>query len=180
MIKLVATNTVLEIQSKERTTSDTVNYYRIKFVFSEMWDTVIKYAVFRHSPYGKHYKVIIEEDNTVVIPKEILKVVMPFEVGVMGDMSNGDIVNTNYVTIQNIEGAFSEEDYVAPNPANTNYVLTTEEKIKYIRLNNSEFEYSTDGKVWNKISAKTELPTEEWRFTLEDGTEIVKKVVVVE
>jgi hypothetical protein len=24
------------------------------------------------------------------------------------------------------------------------------------------------------------LPTEEWRFTLEDGTEIVKKVVVVE
>lgn len=152
MIKLFAQEGSLSIIINQLLTTNAVNSYQIKVEFNDDWNDLSKYAIFYQVKGERYYIEII--DGMVNIPASILKIELPVYVGIVGTKEN-HYKTTNYVKLSIVEGAtldnaiFSPPDTQEDAPS---YVLTSDIKIKLIRLNEGVFEYSTDdGKTWQEL-----------------------------
>lgn len=73
----------IEILQKERYVSGSVNIYKVHFTFVNEWDGLAKFVVFKAGQKTK--EVLLSEDNTCMIPWEVLADPQyRFQIGVYG------------------------------------------------------------------------------------------------
>ena len=88
--------------------SNSYGYLKFKFNFNTNdWDDVsIKMANFNYK--GRHYSVLIDEDNMCTVPKEVIKT-PEFSVSVFG---GGITTNTVRIPVENSDISYEDEDNV--------------------------------------------------------------------
>ena len=86
---------------RNKIVANSKNYLFADFSFSSDWDGVIKTAIF--SKGKKSYSVILDKDNSCLVPWEVLEV-GDFSVSVFG----GDLITTDSSIIQVIESGYTE------------------------------------------------------------------------
>ena len=89
--------------------SNSYGYLKFKFNFNTNdWDDVsIKMANFNYK--GRHYSVLINEDNMCTVPKEVIKT-PEFSVSVFG---GGITTNTVRIPVENSDISYEDEDNIS-------------------------------------------------------------------
>ena len=105
-IRVRCDNQVISYVEKPFITSGDVNEDRIVFEFCPMWDGLVKTAVFYRSQ-ADVYHVLLDADDSCVIPHEVLKSPGPMYFGVFGNQ--GDRVKTSDIIQYTVrQGAITE------------------------------------------------------------------------
>lgn len=128
-------------------TSGNINEDKIKFEFCPMWDGFTKTAVFYRNE-ADVYHVLLEEDNSCLIPPEVLTTPGTLHFGVFGVLD--DRVRTSEVIQYTVKrGAITEATKISdPTPDIYTQILTTIKNMKDEIENNSiTTEHLADGAV---------------------------------
>ena len=97
-------NQILARTDKNKVVADSRNYLYAEFAFlSEDWNGITKTAIFRKG--NKSFKIILDEDNTCLVPWEVLECGTMF-VSVFG----GDLITTNSLVVSIMGSGYSEGD----------------------------------------------------------------------
>ena len=106
--------------------SNTIGEYVAVFSFSEDWDGYIKTAVFKTSD-GKVYECLIEADQDISVPKEVLECSGFMRIGVYGVNRTGQVKPTVYSSAIGIKvGADTDGETVAQTAMNNMSVIINE------------------------------------------------------
>lgn len=159
MIEVYVKNQYIEFIEKEIATTNSVNYFKIHFLFDESWDKYVRHVTFFSTQKGERYVMQIKESNTVYVPNEVLKDNLPVYFGLYGENADGIRITTNTLQIPLINSAYApnstivDEDFVELR----DFVKTEPDKIQYIREKDGVFEYSLDGIRWTQVRGKQGL-----------------------
>lgn len=114
---------------------------KIKFEFSSNWDGLAKTAIFYKDEYNS-YSVLIDENNEVIIPNEVLRNEGMFFFGVFG-VSDEKIKTTEVICYRVVEGAIRENRKESdPTPDIYEQILTaiSEKGGLYTLITNAEID----------------------------------------
>lgn len=159
MIEIYVKNQYIEFIEKEVATTNSVNYFKIHFLFDESWDKYVRHVTFFSTQKGERYVMQIKESNTVYVPNEVLKDNLPVYFGLYGENADGIRITTNTLQIPLVNSAYApnstvlDEDFVELR----DFVKTEPDKIQYIREKDGVFEYSLDGIRWTQVRGKQGL-----------------------
>lgn len=159
MIEVYVKNQYIEFIEKEVATTNSVNYFKIHFLFDESWDKFIRHITFFSTQKGQRYVMQIKESNTVYVPNEVLKDNLPVYFGLYGENADGIRITTNTLQIPLVNSAYApnstivDQDFVELR----DFVKTEPDKIQYIREKDGVFEYSLDGIKWTQVRGKQGL-----------------------
>lgn len=159
MIEIYVKNQYIEFIEKEVATTNSVNYFKIHFLFDESWDKFVRHVTFFSTQKGERYVMQIKESNTVYVPNEVLKDNLPVYFGLYGENADGIRITTNTLQIPLVNSAYApnptvlDEDFVELR----DFVKTEPDKIQYIREKDGVFEYSRDGIRWTQVRGKQGL-----------------------
>lgn len=159
MIEIYVKNQYIEFIEKEVATTNSVNYFKIHFLFDESWDKYVRHVTFFSTQKGERYVMQIKESNTVYVPNEVLKDNLPVYFGLYGENADGIRITTNTLQIPLVNSAYApnstvlDEDFVELR----DFVKTEPDKIQYIREKDGVFEYSLDGIKWTQVRGKQGL-----------------------
>ena len=159
MIEVYVKNQYIEFIEKEVTTTNSLNYFKIHFLFDESWDKYVRHVTFFSTQKGERYVMQIKESNTVYVPNEVLKTNLPVYFGLYGENADGIRITTNTLQIPLVNSAYApnstvlDEDFVELR----DFVKTEPDKIQYIREKDGVFEYSRDGVKWTQVRGKQGL-----------------------
>lgn len=159
MIEIYVKNQYIEFIEKEVATTNSVNYFKIHFLFDESWDKFVRHVTFFSTQKGERYVMQIKESNAVYVPNEVLKDNLPVYFGLYGENADGTRITTNTLQIPLVNSAYApnstvlDEDFVELR----DFVKTEPDKIQYIREKDGVFEYSLDGIRWTQVRGKQGL-----------------------
>ena len=159
MIEVYVKNQYIEFIEKEVATTNSVNYFKIHFLFDESWNKFVRHVTFFSTQKGQRYVMQIKESNTVYVPNEVLKDNLPVYFGLYGENADGIRITTNTLQIPLVNSAYApnstivDQDFVELR----DFVKTEPDKIQYIREKYGMFEYSLDGIKWTQVRGKQGL-----------------------
>lgn len=114
-IKINVNHQTLKRSDCNEVVSESINYLRIKFYFTDDW-TGLKTVLFKHSLDETIYQVILDDDNSCLVPHEVIKD-GSFDVSVFC----GFRITSNSVRIEVIGTMFTEEGAEPENPTPSVY-----------------------------------------------------------
>ena len=92
--------------------SGSVNYVVANFKFSPDWDGTSK-KIFLQCSNGRTLLLDLPEDNAIVIPTDVIKS-KGFRVALKGNLSNGTIITTNDVSVNDVSTIITTNDVSVP------------------------------------------------------------------
>lgn len=113
IISVACTDQVLAVSDRPVIASGGVEVDRVMFTFCKKWDGYVKTAVFYRTA-SEVYHVMLDEENTCVIPKEVLKSSGLLHIGVFG-VKDGMTRPSSVLTYRVEVGAITEAT-VVPDP----------------------------------------------------------------
>lgn len=176
MIEVYVKNQYIEFIEKEIATTNSINYFKIHFLFDESWDKFVRHITFFSTQKGEKYVMQINSSNTVYIPNEVLKTNLPVYFGLFGENADGTRITTNTLQIPIVSSAYDPNSRVIDNNfvELRDFVKTEPDKIQYIREKDGIFEYSLDGEKWTQVRGKQGLGLPSGGVT---GQYLVKKSI---
>lgn len=124
IISVTCTDQVLTVSDRPVIASGGVEVDRVMFTFCEKWDGHVKTAVFYRTA-SEVYHVLLDEENTCVIPKEVLKSSGLLHIGVFG-VKDGMTRPSSVLTYRVEVGAITEATAIPdPTPDIYTQLLTT-------------------------------------------------------
>ena len=112
-ITVTCTDQVLAASERPVIATGGVEVDRVRFVFCEKWDGHVKTGVFYRTA-DEVYHVLLNEDGTCIIPKEVLRCSGLLYIGVFG-VRDGITRTSNVLPYRVVDGAITE-DTVVPDP----------------------------------------------------------------
>ena len=114
-IKINVNHQILKRVDANQVVADSINYLRLKFYFTEDW-TGLKTVLFKHLSDETIYQVILDDDNSCLVPHEVIKD-GSFDVSVFC----GFRITANSVRIEVIGTMFTEEGAEPTDPTPSVY-----------------------------------------------------------
>lgn len=105
---------VLKIVSRNLIASECQEYIKVDFMFDEDWSGLGKTAVF-YRQLDKAYNCILDNDNSCIVPYEVLKDEGNFFIGIYG-VNGTKRITTNIISVFVNQGSYIEGQ--TPNPPN--------------------------------------------------------------